>query len=150
LITTTVENSTSVTLLPSDENTLFQVLPLMACLHPNLELPKLAKRLKAMFAQGSQFLGAYEGGELVGVAIFWMGTRLWCGKCVEIDNVVVAEAYRSRHIGKQLIEWIESWASSQGCEYAMLDADVVNVKAHKFYARIGFEVVDFHFVKKLG
>lgn len=111
---------------------------------------KYAEMLQDMTAYGyKQIVALNENNEVVGLSGYWINTRLWCGKYVDIDNVIVAEKHRSKGIGKLMMDWIINEAKRLGCENAVLDAYVENLDAHRFYYREGFIIRGFHFLKSL-
>jgi GNAT superfamily N-acetyltransferase len=105
--------------------------------------------LKDMLLHGYRMAGAFDGKTCVGLSGFWIATKIYSGKYVELDNVVIDKNYRSLGIGKLLCDWIISEAKKQGCETAMLDAYVENASGHKFYLREGYIIRGFHFIKKI-
>ncbi len=116
--------------------------------------PKLTKRLytaylKRMVIQGYRQLLVYEGGELVAMSGVWIGTKLYCGTYLEIDNFIVKEANRSGGLGSRIVREIEKIAAREGCQFIMLDAYVQNFKAHKFYYANGFKATGFHYMKRV-
>ncbi|MHB8253202.1 MAG: GNAT family N-acetyltransferase [Acidiferrobacter sp.] len=125
-------------------------LPLIQQLNPALSPTILAQRLQDMLARGYQCAGAFENGRCIGVVGIWFGTRFWCGRYVDIDNLIVNEVHRAQGMGQRLIEWVEAYARQQGCEIAVLDAYVTNDRAHTFYLRHRYRIVGFHFSKNLG
>jgi ribosomal protein S18 acetylase RimI-like enzyme len=86
---------------------------------------------------------------LVAVSGIWLATKLYCGKYLEMDNVVVDEAYRSAGLGKILYEKSLEIAMENNCKVLMLDAYKENTRAHEFYEQKGFVKRGFHFIKKL-
>lgn len=125
------------------------ILPFVQALNPEVAPGTLAARLKDMRKNGYGCAAAYAGGRCVGVAGLWFGTRFWCGRYVDIDNVIVAESWRGRGIGQALIGWIEDYARQKGCEKVVLDAYTTNERAHAFYLRLGYRIVGLHFDKDL-
>lgn len=85
----------------------------------------------------------------IGVCGFWINTKIYSGKYVELDNVVIDEQYRNYQIGQQLCNYVIQLAVKEGCKVAMLDAYLENEKAHQFYERNGFNKKGYHFIKKL-
>lgn len=92
----------------------------------------------------------YKADACIAVSGYWLGTKLYSGKYIEIDNFVVDEAWRGKAVGKQLLDWMLDEGRRNGCTYAMLDAYVENFKAHHFYYREGFFARGFHYLKKLA
>ena len=98
------------------------ILPLIQQLNPTIPFETLKERLAGMVQQGYQCVAAYQKGELVGAAGFWFGTRFYCGKYVDVDNVIVDQRLRSRRIGKLLMDWVETFAGRHDakCRFWML------------------------------
>jgi GNAT superfamily N-acetyltransferase len=90
-----------------------------------------------------------EDNKSIGLSGFWVGTKLWCGKYLELDNVIVHPNHRSRGVGKLLTEYLNKKAVEMGCKVVALDAYTNNFPAHKFYYNHGFVPKGFHFVKFL-
>lgn len=119
-------------------------------LDPWLSEEKYKQRLEAMLPNGYFQIGVFDGAICVGLTGIWIGTKIYSSKYLEMDNVVVEEAYRSKGIGKLLVDAAEAKAKAEGCRTMMLDAYVENHAAHKFYFREGFVAKGFHFIKKLA
>ncbi len=105
--------------------------------------------LKEMIPHNYFQVVAYQDGECVAVSGYWLATKLYCGKYLEIDNFVVDEKHRNSTIGARLLAWIENEARLQNCNLMMLDAYVENFPAHRFYHRHGFHARGFHYLKKV-
>jgi len=132
-----------------EKNELAMILPLVQELNPGVPPDVLAQRLQDMTAQGYQCAAAFSDDCCIGVAGIWLGTRFWCGRYLDVDNVIVGPTYRGAGIGQQLMDWVESYAHREGCEVMVLDAYVTNHPAHKFYQRNGYQIIGYHFVKSL-
>ena len=122
---------------------------LMKQLTKKLKKSHYKHMLKDMLAHGYRMAGVFEEGKCVGLSGFWISTKIYSGKYVELDNVVMDEKHRSKGIGKMLSDWIIAEAKKQGCKTAMLDAYVENSAGHKFYLREGYRIRGFHFIKKI-
>ena len=105
--------------------------------------------LRDMLRHGYRMAGAFAAKKCVGISGFWISTKIYSGKYVELDNVVIDKNYRSQGIGKQLCDWIVVEAKKLGCTTAMLDAYSENSSGHKFYFREGYILRGFHFIKKI-
>jgi len=125
------------------------ILPLVQVLNPGVTLDVLAQRLQDMTAKEYQCAAAFVDDCCIGVAGIWLRTRFWCGRYLDVDNVIVDPRYRGAGIGQQLMDWVESYAHREGCEIMVLDAYVTNHPAHRFYQRNGYQIVGHHFVKSL-
>lgn len=96
-------------------------------------------RLAAMVAQGNyRCVAAFIADHMVGVAGFWTGTQLWCGKYVEADHLVVDETLRSRGIGAALMDWIEQEAERAECHVIRIAMILGRDRTHQFYRRLGY------------
>ncbi|RNI32439.1 GNAT family N-acetyltransferase [Rufibacter immobilis] len=126
-----------------------QQFPLIQYLNPKMEPERYEALLRQMLPLNYRMVGVFKGATCVGLSGYWIGTKLYSGKYLEVDNFVVEEQYRSQRIGKHLLDWLTQEAERHQCETMMLDAYVVNHAAHKFYLREGFVIKGFHFLKKL-
>lgn len=125
---------------------------LLALLNPETPAAIIAERLATLLADHSHYelFGALSNGRLVGVAGAWIATKIWCGRYLEIDNLVVDPDQRSAGIGTLLIHHLEALASERGCKIVVLDSYTANHPSHRLYHRLGFEIWGFHFVKPIG
>lgn len=55
-----------------------------------------------------------------------------------VENVVVAEGFRSRGIGTALMNYVDELCFSRGCSKIMLLSNAQRVDAHRFFARAGY------------
>ena len=124
-------------------------LPLINQLNPDIRQKDYERMLEEMLKHGYRMIGVFDGKKCIGVSGFWLGTKLYSDKYLEADNVVIDKNYRSKGIGKLLMDWLEDEAKRKGCKMLMLDAYVENFSGHKFYYREGFITRGFHFLKKL-
>ena len=125
---------------------------LLALLNPETPADLVADRLDAILADHPhyQLIGAFAAGILVGVAGAWIATKIWCGRYLEIDNLVVRPDQRSGGIGSRLIQHLESVAREWDCKVVVLDSYTANHPSHRLYHRLGFEIWGFHFIKPVG
>jgi GNAT superfamily N-acetyltransferase len=118
-------------------------------LTPELREQDYRQMLPDMVAHNYRQVGVYEGDRLVAVSGYWIGTKLYCGRYLEIDNFVVSKEHRSRNLGKMLVEWMQEEARREQCRAMLLDAYVENFRAHKFYYSQGFIARGYHYLKWL-
>ena len=111
--------------------------------------PELRRRLEVMISHGYHAIAAFEGDHMVGVAGYWLGARFYCGEYMDVDNVVVDETLRSRGIGQKLMDWLHDKARELGCKVVVLDSYVTYTRAHKFYFRQDYEILGYHFSRKV-
>ena len=128
---------------------MFLQLPLINQLSPDIKQVDYERMLEEMLKNGYRMIGVFDRDKCIGVSGFWLGTKLYSDKYLEADNVVIDKGYRSKGIGKLLMDWLEEEAKRKGCKMLMLDAYVENFSGHKFYYREGFIARGFHFLKKL-
>lgn len=128
---------------------MYHSLPLINELNPELKEGDYRKMLPEMIAHNYRQVGVYDQDKLIAVSGYWIGTKLYCGKYLEIDNFVVKSEYRSQRVGSLLVEWLQEEAKRRGCRVLLLDAYVENFQAHKFYYAQGFVARGFHYLKWL-
>ncbi len=89
---------------------------------------------------GSHFLVAAREGTPVGFINFTVRqTILHQGPSALIDELVVAEEYRGKGIGRQLVQGAIDKCSQLGCCEVEVSTEKTNLKARKFYKQCGFE-----------
>ena len=109
----------------------------------------LKHRFEDMFDQNYECAGIYDGDKLIGVSGMWFCTRHYVGKSMEVDHVYIDEDYRNQGLGKQFFTWIYDYAKRKGYESVELNTYVQNYPSHKFYYNEGFQILGYHFAKKL-
>ena len=124
--------------------------PLIRLLNPSMKKTVFLKRLKTMVPQGYQAIGAFDNTRLIGCSGFWVGTRFWCGKQIDIDNFVVHPDYRGKRVGTRLLAWLERYAKKVQCDLMVLDVYTSNHLAHRFYFDYGFTATGYHMTKIPG
>jgi len=136
-------------LTPADEAA---AIALLGDLNPEVPGAVLETRLTAILHDHPhyQLLGAFSGSSLAGLAGIWIATKIWCGRYLEVDNLVVHPDHRSEGIGSFLIREIERIGREKDCNLLVLDSYTSNYPSHRLYYRLGFEIRGFHFVKPLA
>jgi len=118
-------------------------------LYPKFSLEQYRALLLQMIPHNyKQLIVTYEG-KTVGLSGFWIGVKLWSGKYLELDNVIVHPDFRSKGIGSLLTTKLNEIATTNDCNIMALDAYTTNFAAQKFYFNHGFVPKGFHFVKYL-
>ncbi|OYU94450.1 MAG: GNAT family N-acetyltransferase [Bacteroidetes bacterium B1(2017)] len=118
-------------------------------LNPTIKASNYEEMILEMYPLPYRMLGVFDGEHCIAVCGYWVLTKLYCGKYLELDNVVVDEKYRSKGIGKIMSEHMNQIAIKENCRVMVLDAYIPNQKAHEFYEREGYEKKGYHFVKKV-
>ncbi|MCI4346890.1 MAG: GNAT family N-acetyltransferase [Thermoplasmata archaeon] len=92
--------------------------------------------LQAISGSASTVLVAGSGAVLVGFATVYLdlvsvrfGLRAW------VEDLAVHPEYRSRGIGKVLLDGAKRWARSRGASQLALESSEARVDAHRFYER---------------
>ena len=125
-------------------------LSVMQELYPSLTLEDYDTDLTAMIPNNKYGqVAVFDGDACLGIAGYWIGTKLWCGKYLEIDNMVVSSKFRSRGVGKLIFNYLNEKAKEEGCSMMALDSYTANFKAHKFFYNEGFGPKGFHFIRIL-
>lgn len=120
--------------------------PLIRQLSPGVTEDRYAHLLDDMLEHGYRMAAVFEGDVCLGLSGFWVSTKIYSGRYMELDNVVIDAAHRSRGVGKLLYDFLYEIAVQEGCEILMLDAYLENEKAHAFYEREGFVKRGYHFL----
>lgn len=118
-------------------------------LNPAMDAVQYNQLLGQMLPNGYRMVGIFTDEKCVGLSGFWINTKLYSGKYLEIDNFIVDAAYRSQELGKRLSDWMQQLAVKENCQTIMLDAYTSNNAAHRFYFREGFHIKSYHFYKTL-
>lgn len=126
-----------------------ELLALSQQLYPEFTPALTEERLTLAVEAGMRLLGLLEGPRVVAMSGFWVSARVYCGKYLEPDQIVVHRDFRNQGLGTQLLRQLEAIACREGCGFLYLDAQIDNLAAHRFYHREGFHIVGFHFKKPL-
>lgn len=123
---------------------------IVAAFNKKLTTSLVRERFERIFTYPTYLcFGVFVGQELAGVCGAWITERVYCGKQLELDNLVVAEAYRSKGLGKVLMNYLEDYTNQHGFETIELNTYVSNAGSHKFYFEHGYHILGFHFQKVL-
>ncbi|MDP4683729.1 MAG: GNAT family N-acetyltransferase [Crocinitomicaceae bacterium] len=129
---------------------MLQTLDVLQELYPSLTPENYLADLKEMLPNNRYGqVAVFDGDTCVGVSGYWIGTKLWCGKYLEIDNLVVSAKVRSKGVGKMIFDYLAEKAQEEECSMVSLDSYTSNFKAHKFFYNEGFAPKGFHFINIL-
>ncbi len=136
-------------IIPNDD--LYQIIPLVHALNEEkVNLDLLKSRFDEMKDQNYECAVVYDANDkLVGVTGLWFCTRHYVGKAVELDHVYLMPEHRNKGIGKQFMNWINTYVKEKGCNSIELNTYVQNYPSHKFYYNEGFEILGYHFLKRI-
>lgn len=117
----------------------------MADLAGQLGYPSTATQIQIRLDEmaNSKHYAAYvaelPGGRIAG----WIGIYVFHSveqdSCAGISGLIVDQEVRSCEIGKVLLGTAEEWARSQGCNAISVHSNITRERAHRFYARHGYE-----------
>lgn len=125
---------------------------LLHTLNPDTPLALVRERLKTILTEHPHYelLGAFVNGRLAGLCGVWIATKIWCGRYLEIDNLVVDPELRDSGVGTALMKHIEQLGRERDCKILVLDCYTTNHASHRLYHRLGFNIWGFHFIKPIG
>jgi len=133
-----------------DKERLEEVLLLTSNLNPEIDLKTLRERQIEMFKfENYRCFGLFETEKLLGVSSGWITVRLYSGKQLEVDNVIVNPVIQSKGLGSKFIKLIEHWAKENDCKTVELNTYTQNSRSHKFYFNQGYQILGFHFQKEI-
>ena len=133
-----------------DKTEINSIIPLIQKLTNNKNSDELLKqRFAEMVTQNYECAVIYDGNKLIGVTGLWYCTRHYSGRSVEVDHVYIDDSYRSKGLGKQFFNWLYEYVKQKGYETMELNTYVQNYPSHKFYYNEGFNILGYHFLKKL-
>lgn len=72
-----------------------------------------------------------------------------CHKRGKISELIVTSKIRSKGVGQVLIDRMEQYFKSKGCEYVLVDVFAYNENAIKFYGKKGYHPRMFTNIKKI-
>jgi GNAT superfamily N-acetyltransferase len=87
----------------------------------------------------SRLIGAYDDGDLVGVAALHVMPMLEiAGKLGRLLALVVDERYRGRGVGQSLVTAAEEQARAAGCVKLEITSSRHRTRTHEFYRLLGY------------
>ncbi|ENS4970514.1 GNAT family N-acetyltransferase [Vibrio fluvialis] len=121
------------------------VLEVLLQLRPQYDLETLATQINRQRSNGYQIAYVKSSEGVLAVTGFSVGEKLAWGKHIYIEDLVTNNEFRSRGVGKFLLDWLQMYALENDCEQVHLDSGVERFEAHKFYLREGFNIASHHF-----
>jgi GNAT superfamily N-acetyltransferase len=116
-------------------------------LYPSLTAEQYAIELDLMLPHNYSQLAVYDNELCIAICGVWIGNKLWVGKYLELDNIVVCASHRSQGVGDLIFQTLEQKAKAENCNMLALDSYTSNFKAHKFFYNEGYAPRGFHFVR---
>ena len=131
-------------------NDLEGIVRLLTQLNPEIHVEVLQQRTIDMLKSSHyNCFGFYQEDQIIGLVGCWTSIRIYSGKQLELDNVIIDKSVRAVGYGSQMLDRLEKWAISQEYESIELNTYVENSGSHKFYFKQGFKILGFHFQKIL-
>lgn len=109
-----------------------------------MEREKYLSHIKEMMEVDYRLIGVFDGDMCLAVVGFRVGRRLYCGKYLHIDNMVVGEAHRGKGLARMMVSWMKEEAKKLGCDTVLADTYVDNSPAQKFFISEDFYIRGFH------
>lgn len=97
-----------------------------------------------------KMVAGFDNDKIVAVSGFWVSRMLYCGRYLQVSNLIVDENNRGLGIGKKILKYLENKAISMGCNKIVLDSYTENKKSHSLYYGENFYIRGFHFMKDLN
>ncbi|MCK0192516.1 GNAT family N-acetyltransferase [Arenibacter sp. F20364] len=128
-----------------------KVLGLIEQLNPKMDLNTIEERLINMTQVPNYICFAlFENSNLIGISSGWTTIRIYCGKQLELDNVIIDSKIQSKGFGKYFINEIKKWSLANDYQSIGLNTYVENARSHKFYFNQNFKILGFHFEHNLN
>ena len=108
------------------------------------------------YSNGVIYVAEHEGrviGVIAGIVFQWSGESLLeasrARKVGRILELFVDPAHRGQNVGTMLMEKIEVFFKQNGCDVSRVEVFGPNVKAYRFYHKLGYHDRTFDMIKKL-
>ncbi|MBO0323282.1 GNAT family N-acetyltransferase [Muricauda sp. CAU 1633] len=126
------------------------ILPLAYVLNSErISMETLESRLVEMIPLGYKCIGVYDGEQLIGICGVWLLNKLYSGRHVEPDNVIIDPKYQGKGIGKLMMQFLMNYAEEIGCDTTEVNCYVKNEGGKRFWESHGYEPVGYHMIKRL-
>lgn len=135
----------SIAIARSDEE-IARCYAVMSQLRPHLDASEFVALVRHL-GEVARLELAYlqDDGDIKAVAGIRMSEWLAGGKYLEIEDLVTAEAARSKGYGSELFDWVVDFAQQHECRQVRLVSRVTRTDAHRFYERKGMRREAYYF-----
>ncbi|WP_408010191.1 GNAT family N-acetyltransferase [Pseudalkalibacillus sp. A8] len=110
-----------------------EAFPVINQLRTDLSEESYLEILSQMRKDGYRLFAIYKEQEVIAVAGLAMRVNFYNKKHVFIYDLVTDSQYQSKGYGNQLLNFIDTWAKSQGAQFIALESGIQRTKAHRFY-----------------
>lgn len=122
-----------------------KVFPVVNALYPKMKEDDFVAFVEEMMETHYRLIAMLDDdGNCLGASGFRIGRRLYCGKYIHVDNLVVGSEMRSQGIGEKLLLWVREEGKRQGCDCMLADSYVDNHNAQRFFITQKFYVRGLH------
>lgn len=124
--------------------------PIINQIYSEMTLDQYHLYIDEMVARSDyKMIGAFLDNKLVGVSGYMILLMIYCGRYIQLSNLVVDKNYRGLKIGTKIIHHIENIGRQLECQKVILESYTENKKSHSLYFNEGFHIRGFHFMKSL-
>ena len=124
---------------------------LLKQLNPEMDVDRIERiQMEMTKLPNYTCFGLFLNQKLIGISSGWTTVRVYCGKQLELDNVIIDSSIQSRGYGKYFVNAIKEWSVNNNYESLSLNTYVQNSRSHKFYFNEDFSILGFHFEKRLS
>ena len=100
------------------------------------------------YGEGYRVVGLFDDGECRAAAGYHLSHGFMHGRFMYVDDLVTADAHRSKGYGRAMNEHLFEIARRHGCNTVQLDSGTQRKDAHRFYLRERYDITSFHFSRK--
>jgi ribosomal protein S18 acetylase RimI-like enzyme len=119
-------------------------------LRPHLaSADELVARIRRQQRESYRLLALWDGDRAVACAGYRVTENLVRGPFLYVDDLVTASDARSHGLGARMLAAIAAEARARGLRTVVLDSNLQNGRAHRFYFRQGFAIRSFRFALSL-
>jgi N-acetylglutamate synthase-like GNAT family acetyltransferase len=106
-------------------------------------LEQILERFDALYANQEEntVIVAELDGKVTGWIHAYIYRLLMSDPEVEIGGLVIDESIRGHGVGEKLMQAAEAWTLEKGCSSVYVRSNTIRTRAHKFYKRIGYQVI---------
>ncbi len=136
-------DSTPVTIRLAKPNDAEQIARLCTQLGYPAAAGQIQQRIATLLVENDQalYVAQQPGGPLLGWVHVYRCPLVHTDPEAQIGGLVVDEAVRRSGAGQRLMQAAEQWAREHQCWAMYLRSNIIRKEAHRFYERIGYELV---------
>lgn len=107
--------------------------------YPDFDLETVKEKIISHQKENYRLFVTDIDGEVAAfITLHWFELMHWKEKFGRITSFCVDEKYRSRGIGKEIIEYVENFLFEQGCVKIEVTSNNRRTRAHDFYLKLGY------------